>query len=118
MLDRGRSTSTTHNAIITVVVTARGGRVCGSGSSGYGCDSSSGGSCRGAGAHARARARGSSGMRKIGIRLANRDCQVVAGFGETTGERDVIIAMAASVYHALDVAHLADLSCSVSDKFR
>lgn len=107
MLDRGRSTSTTHNAIITIIVTTRGGRVRGSGSSGYGCDSSSGGSRRGAGAHARARARGSSGMRKIGIRIANRHCQVVAGFGEATGERDVVVAMAAGVYHALNVAHLA-----------
>lgn len=86
MLDRGRSTSTTHNTTITVIATARGGRVCGSGSSGYCCHNSSSGSCCGASAHARARAHGSSGMRKIGIRIANRDCQVVASFGETTGE--------------------------------
>ena len=102
VLDRARSTSTTNNAIITIIVTARGGRVRGSGSGGYGCDSSSGGSRRGAGAHARARACGSSG-----IQIANRHCQVVAGFGEATGERDVVVAMAAGVYHALDVAHLA-----------
>lgn len=64
-LDHGRSTGTTHSTIITVIATARGGRVCGSGIRGYGCDSSSGGNCRGAGAHARAHSPGSGSMRKV-----------------------------------------------------
>lgn len=33
----------------------------------------------------------------------------MAGFGEATGERDVVVAMAAGVNHALDVAHLAGI---------
>lgn len=117
VLDSRASASTIHNATITVVIAAGHGRVCSSGS-GYSCDSSSG-SCRGAGAGAGARTRtcGSHGMRKIGGRITDRTCQVVAGFGKSTGERDVVVAVAAGVYYALDVAHIAGLGCDVSGKF-
>ena len=110
VLDSRASASNVHNVIITVVIAAGRGRVR-TGDSGYGCDSSGG--CWDAGAHTC----GSRGRRKIAGRIINRNCQVVAGFGESTRERDVVVAMAAGVDYTLNVAHLSGLECDVSNKF-